>query len=49
LVEKMRKRIINNLRLSADELKDLMDVGQWRLLKKPIMLYVEAVRPGLMC
>ena len=48
LVEKMRKRVINKLRLGYEELKAMTDTGDDRDKKRFVVEYVRAVRPNLM-
>jgi hypothetical protein len=46
MVHEMRERTINSLRLTIKELEDLLVVGK-RRMKKGVVRYVKAVRPGL--
>ena len=48
LVEKMRARVINKLRLSYEELKAMTDTGDNIPKKSFVVEYVRAVRPSLM-
>ena len=48
LVEKMRARVINKLRLSYEELKAMTDTGDDKAKKRFVVEYVRAVRPSLM-
>ena len=48
LVDKMRKRVINKLRLGYEELKAMTDTGDDRDKKRFVVEYVRAVRPNLM-
>ena len=48
LVEKMRARVINKLRLGYEELKAMTDTGDDRDKKRFVVDYVRAVRPALM-